>query len=321
MNLISLDLQGNDLVDLSGIETLSSLSSLNLSGNAISDLTPLSSLGSLSWLTLSYNEIEDISPLASLTNLSLLVLSGNNVEDISALASLTSLQTLDVSFCHVEDISALTGSTSLENFYAVYNRIKDLSPMNTWTNVQSINLYRNRVENLVPLQTNPGVGAGDYLDILSNPLNSGSACFVISAIEALGVAVIYDQNCLLGAADSCGEAVAISLGEYRYFDTSSNTGTDVSSCGTGDSADVWMAFSADAAATYEFSAIGSAIAPVISVFENCGGTEVGCAEDTLTLALDAHKTYFVRLAGGSGGTGFARLTVCRDHPVGKQSGL
>ena len=60
---------------------LSSHTELNLNGNQIIDVSPLSGLTNLSWLFLAGNQIKDVSPLSGLTNLSLLILHYNQITE------------------------------------------------------------------------------------------------------------------------------------------------------------------------------------------------------------------------------------------------
>jgi len=71
---------------------------LDLSGNRITDVSPLGSLTNLTVLSIlgspDGNQITDISALGSLTNLTQLRLWNNQISDISPLISLTKLRTL-----------------------------------------------------------------------------------------------------------------------------------------------------------------------------------------------------------------------------------
>src|SRR4028119_1331572 len=75
---------------------LSNLTELNLNSNEITDITPLSALTNLTDLNLDWNEITDITPLSALTNLTDLNLSGNQITDITGLSALTNLSKLDL---------------------------------------------------------------------------------------------------------------------------------------------------------------------------------------------------------------------------------
>ncbi|MBE9125624.1 MULTISPECIES: leucine-rich repeat domain-containing protein [unclassified Coleofasciculus] len=60
-------------------EILSSLTELNLNFNQITDVSPLSSLSNLTELNLGGNQITDVSPLSGLTNLTELELKNNPI--------------------------------------------------------------------------------------------------------------------------------------------------------------------------------------------------------------------------------------------------
>ena len=92
--LVSLELYSNQISNVTPLAGLTKLVSLNLYSNQISDLLPLAGLTKLESLTLGDNSITDVSPLAELTNLEELYLTGNQISDISPLASLTKLRVL-----------------------------------------------------------------------------------------------------------------------------------------------------------------------------------------------------------------------------------
>ena len=86
-----------DIVSLSGIENLTSLTELRLNVNQISDISPLSNLKFLTRLSLITNQISGLSPLSTLTSLTELGLSSNQISDISPLSDLTYLMELFLS--------------------------------------------------------------------------------------------------------------------------------------------------------------------------------------------------------------------------------
>ena len=82
-----------DISDLTGIEYCVNLYHLDLDGNQISDISPLSGLTNLGILGLGGGiQISDISPLSSLTNLEVLTLSNSQITDLSPLSNLINLQ-------------------------------------------------------------------------------------------------------------------------------------------------------------------------------------------------------------------------------------
>jgi Tol biopolymer transport system component/Leucine-rich repeat (LRR) protein len=100
--MVTLDLDGNQIRDLSPLSGLSGLRQLSLSSNQIVDLTPLARLRGLMWLSLSGNQIEDVTPLAGLVCLSDLQLGRNPIRDISPLAALRPKWTLSLSLSRTQ---------------------------------------------------------------------------------------------------------------------------------------------------------------------------------------------------------------------------
>jgi hypothetical protein len=92
-NLTELDLEYNQISDISVLSWLTNLRHLDLDGNQISDISALSGLTNLESLRLVFNQISDISDLSGLTRLSRLILFSNplNVE-----AYCTYLQLIEV---------------------------------------------------------------------------------------------------------------------------------------------------------------------------------------------------------------------------------
>jgi Leucine-rich repeat (LRR) protein len=132
INLTELLLWGNQISDLAPLRELTNLRILGLVDNQISDLTPLRELKNLTELRLGCNKINDISPLSELTNLTVLSLAidtsrvmGNEISDISALAGLTNLIRLNISANPINDISPLLGLNNLQNLILVETPISD----------------------------------------------------------------------------------------------------------------------------------------------------------------------------------------------------
>ena len=124
---------------------------LELEANNISDLSALAKLTELEWLALNYNNISDISPLAGLTRLEQLYLGRNNISDISPLAGLTRLEQLYLGHNNISDISPLAGLTRLELLNLQYNRISAISPLARLTGLKWLFLGRNDISDISPL--------------------------------------------------------------------------------------------------------------------------------------------------------------------------
>ncbi|MEG4817523.1 DUF6745 domain-containing protein [Microcoleus sp. K5-D4] len=92
---------------------LSSKSYLNLDRNQISDITPLQFLTGLTYLSLGYNQISDITPLQFLTGLTYLWLENNLISDITPLQSCAGLTHLNLENNLISDLTPLQSCPGL----------------------------------------------------------------------------------------------------------------------------------------------------------------------------------------------------------------
>lgn len=107
-------------------EDVSAIVSLDLSGKGISDLSDLQYLSNLEELHLDNNDIVDIFQISYLSNLEILTMSGCRIEDISGLANLSKLQTLDIRDNYIKDISVLMGMQNLKEVKLLCNSISKI---------------------------------------------------------------------------------------------------------------------------------------------------------------------------------------------------
>lgn len=107
-----------------------SITSLDVKGNGIRDLTGLEAFTNLANLDLGNNYLKgaNLAPLQKLTNLKSLNLSYNSLEQITSLKSLTSLNSLDISYNYILDLSPLRSLTRLDTLYLKGNSSQDYSP-------------------------------------------------------------------------------------------------------------------------------------------------------------------------------------------------
>ena len=159
------------------------------SGPDISDLTGLEFASNLEHLTIAHRSVSDLSPLAGLTRLKLLYLGHNVISDISPLAGLTNLRTLIFYGNKVSDLSPLSGLTNLEHLNIHNNSISDLSPLAGLTSLEYLVLHHNSISDLSPLVANTGLGDGDTIVVLGNPLSDISINTHIPALRSRGVTV------------------------------------------------------------------------------------------------------------------------------------
>jgi Leucine-rich repeat (LRR) protein len=189
--LASLDASGKSIVDLTGLEHVTSLTHLYLLDNQISDISALANLPSLIELYIGWNQISDISAIAGLTSLTVLNLDSNQIGNLSALASLTSLRELHLDGNQISDISALANLTSLKELYLYSNQISDISALANFTSLTTLELGENQISDILTLVANTGLGEGDYVDLTDNSLSDTSIYTYIPQLQARGVTVLY----------------------------------------------------------------------------------------------------------------------------------
>ncbi len=99
------------------IKDLKSLKCLNLENNQLSDISPLINLCNLEKLNLDNNLINDISPLKDLRNLTELRLYRNQISNISSLKGLKNLNILDLQNNPLEELSEWITAFNMELQY------------------------------------------------------------------------------------------------------------------------------------------------------------------------------------------------------------
>ena len=198
-SLTALGLVGNRIsgfAQFSGLGGLTSLTSLSLGRNQISDVTPLAGLTALAGLErlgLEYNGISDITPLGGLTSLTDLGLSGNPISDLAPLGGLTALAMLGLNNMPISDLTPLANLASLDRLYLYSCRITNVSPLARLTALSDVDLGANQIADVAALARNFGIGSGDSVNLLGNPLSRASVYTHIPAMQRRGVRVYFDS--------------------------------------------------------------------------------------------------------------------------------
>lgn len=107
MKITSLDISGEEVADITGIEYIRNLKELNLSDNKIRNIEPLKYLNNIEVLNLSSNRISNVEPLSYLTKLNDLDLRDNRIKKIEDLGELPNLSKLNISGNNIEDYEFL----------------------------------------------------------------------------------------------------------------------------------------------------------------------------------------------------------------------
>jgi hypothetical protein len=122
------------------------------------------------------------------------------------------------------------------------------------------------------------------------------------------------------ANDACQNALAVQAGQTDATNVRA-TGSEVSACGSGDTADVWFRFTATASGPIEARTCGAAFDTTISIHTSCGGAAIACDNNGCGLASRvrwnavAAQEYLIRVAGNSGATGSFTLTIDTNPPT------
>ncbi len=187
-----------DLEPLSGLESLRTLgqwsSTTGAEGPKV-DIAPLAGLRNLERLTASPSH-GDLSPLADLRSLQFLYLGepGAPFEGLASLSGLSELRELTLEGGGLDEISALADLTALERLNLSGNRIEELAPLTGLESLSDLDLDDNRVVEVAPLAANPGLGTGDTVSLVGNPLGAEALRTHIPELESRGATVAYDRD-------------------------------------------------------------------------------------------------------------------------------
>ena len=180
-----LDLDGNEIADLSPLAGLASLWYLYLDDAAVSDLSPLSGLASLRALYLDDTAVSDLSPLSGLAALETLYLPGTAVSDLSPLSGLTVLKVLAVWSTAVSDLSPLSSLASLRYLSLDDTAVSDPSPLSGLAALENLSLSGTAVADLSPLS---GLTALERLSLDRTAVSDLSGLEELTALKTLRLA-------------------------------------------------------------------------------------------------------------------------------------
>ena len=150
-NLRRLDIQHNQITDISPIAGLIPLRELGIAFNPVSDISPVRGLTNLTHLALYETQVSNISPVRNLTNLTHLWLYRTQVSDISPVRNLTNLVHLDFRHSLVSDISPVRGLINLVHLDFGDTLVSDLSPVAGLINLTVLGCWTGIISDLSPL--------------------------------------------------------------------------------------------------------------------------------------------------------------------------
>jgi Leucine-rich repeat (LRR) protein len=229
---------GWNISDISGIEYCTNLVTLNLEDNQLVDLSDLIGLANLNWIGLSNNQIVNINALVQNSGIGsgdTVYLNGNPlsatsisyISDLEArgvtvyhdggtaivfydanfealIRTTLSKPTGDITIADMEtitiiigdgwniaDISEIVYCTNLVTLNLEGNLLTDLSDLSGLLNLNWLDLSNNLIVDIVALVDNSGIGSGDTVYLNGNPLSPASVGTNIPILEARGVTVYH----------------------------------------------------------------------------------------------------------------------------------
>ena len=190
LTAIEADEQG--IADLEGLQYCSALRILDIRANSVTDLGPLANLVEMRHLGASDNRIADLQPLAGMTRMVNLYIGGNLITDVSPLQDLTYLNVLYLNGNPLGDIAPLAGLVRVNHVFLGGTGISSVGALSGLIYLATLDVGFNGITDLAPLVANPGLGTGDEIWVLGNPLSDASRTQHIPALRARGVTV-HDQ--------------------------------------------------------------------------------------------------------------------------------
>lgn len=189
-SLDGLELQTEQLQDITFVKYMPFLQYLEVTDSQISNIEPLKDNKNIAFLELSGNKkIEDYSALNTLENLEILILNMGTSKETPNLSNLTKLQQLWLE--KVTDTECLSSLTNLETLYLKFANITNPSSISQMENLVSLHMeqIRGEYENLGFLKDMRNL---EYLDISNNEFyHDISDVFQIPNLERL-----YIDNCI-----------------------------------------------------------------------------------------------------------------------------
>ena len=194
-NLTWLSLVNNQISSLPSMSGLN-LYSIDIRYNPILDFTPLSTLSQLRDLTVGGGEVDDLALLdiqESVPNLTSIYLENCRLTDISPIGYLSNLTSLNMWGTLVNDISPLVSLSNLSSLGIGKSTLSDISPLADFINLHSLSLWDNHITDIQAIVDNPGISEGDSVYIYDNPLNANSIDNYVLQLEDRGVFVFYSM--------------------------------------------------------------------------------------------------------------------------------
>lgn len=177
------------------LEHLTNLTFINLDNNNISDISRLSSMSSLYTISLNNNKISDISALNDMNNLNFVYLNSNNISDVSVLRDLPELEIIYLNNNNIELMPELEGCTNLEELHLDDNNISTSSSLNNLSKLASLSLEGNELQQLPDELFSRDIHPSLELIALGNNLFTNEVMLQFNdKVSGRGITIEYDMG-------------------------------------------------------------------------------------------------------------------------------
>lgn len=170
-----IDLSGNRLKSVSGLEGNKRLKTLKLTSNRLKDLNPILRRDSIQVLNVSENPLPSLDWLRYAVfaeKLVLLVATGNRLVSLDGVLSLSSIRTLVLSHNEIENIESLTKLTSLRKLSLSHNNLRTIpETLSKLVSLSELRVAHNRLTALPSRETLRQLKELRILDLGHNKLD------------------------------------------------------------------------------------------------------------------------------------------------------
>lgn len=212
-NLCELNLQNNQIEDLSPLSQLHQLTSLNLHDNHIANADALKTCTTFTSLNLSTNQLTDTAFLSNMKQLQTLSLNENQLTTLEGVQQLTALTTLNATSNQIKDIQALTGLVTLEDLRLGENQITDIQPLHSLTRLTRLYLYQNQLQTIEALTSLTNL---KILHLGTNQIKNVEALRSLTQLTTLNLA--HNQITELSSLTNLHSLTALNLANNCFTD-------------------------------------------------------------------------------------------------------
>ena len=150
-NLTRAELSGNNLTDISVLQSITSLEEIDAKDNNISDISFMKKLPNLKIVVMNNNPIKDISVFSNFSTIEKIWLNDTYVTDISPISKNKGMTELGFDNCNIKDISAIKGMKKLEMLSVNNCGITDISALSTCTGLNWLSITDNKIKDWSPI--------------------------------------------------------------------------------------------------------------------------------------------------------------------------